>query len=164
MVDAFLPEGLTLLAVDSIFMAPQLGVLSTVHEQAASEVFEHDCLVRLGAVLAPIGTGRLGQPCVTVEVSGPDLAPVSRRVPFGELALLPLPPAGASGRVSAVPERAFDLGAGRGRPVSAQIPGGVVGLIVDARGRRPFELPVGAARIERLRAWHRALGLYPREV
>ena len=26
------------------------------------------------------------------------------------------------------------------------------------------ELPGGAARIERLRAWHRALGLYPREV
>lgn len=161
MVDAFLPEGLTLLAVDSIFMAPQLGVLSTVHEQAASEVFEHDCLVRLGAVLAPIGTGRLGQPCVTVEVSGPDMAPVSRRVPFGEMALLPLPPASAMGRVSAVPERAFDLGAGRGRPVSAQIRGGVVGLIVDARGRRPFALPSGAARIERLRAWHRALGLYP---
>jgi hypothetical protein len=39
-----------------------------------------------------------------------------------------------------------------------------VGLIVDARGRRPFELPSGAARIERLRAWHRALELYPREV
>ena len=32
MMDAFLPEGLTLLAVDSIFMTPQLGVLATVHE------------------------------------------------------------------------------------------------------------------------------------
>jgi uncharacterized protein (TIGR01319 family) len=164
MVDAFLPEGLTLLAVDSIFMAPQLGVLSTVHEQAASEVFEHDCLVRLGAVLAPIGRGRPGQPCVTVEVSGPELTPVSRRVAFGEMAVLPLPPASAFGRVSAVPERGFDLGAGRGRPVSARIRGGSVGLIVDARGRRPFELPAAAARVERLREWHRALALYPREV
>jgi uncharacterized protein (TIGR01319 family) len=164
MVDAFLPEGLTLLAVDSIFMAPQLGVLSTVHERAAGEVFEHDCLVRLGAVLAPIGHGRPGQPCVTVEVSGPDMAPVSRRVAFGDMALLPLPPASAVARVSAVPERGFDLGAGRGRPVSAQVPGGAVGLIVDARGRRPFALPEGAARIERLRAWHHALGLFPREV
>jgi uncharacterized protein (TIGR01319 family) len=164
MVDAFLPEGLTLLAVDSIFMTPQLGVLSTVHEQAASEVFENDCLVRLGAVLAPIGTGRPGQACVTVEVSGPDMAPVSRRVAFGEMALLPLPPASAFGRVSAVPERGFDLGAGRGRPVSALVPGGSLGLIVDARGRRPFELPAGEARLERLRSWHRALALYPREL
>ncbi|HVP15170.1 MAG TPA: glutamate mutase L [Terriglobales bacterium] len=162
MVDAFLPEGLTLLAVDSIFMAPQLGVLWTVHERAASEVFDRDCLVRLGAVLAPIGTGRIGHPCLTVEVSGPDMAPVTRRVAFGDVVLLPLPPASAVGRVSAVPERGFDLGAGRGRPVSARIPGGCVGLIVDARGRRPFELPSqAAARIERLRAWHHALGAYP---
>jgi hypothetical protein len=165
LVDAFLPEGLTLLAVDSIFMAPQLGVLSTVLEEAAAEVFDHDCLVRLGAVLAPIGSGRAGQPCVAVEVSGPEMAPVSRRVAFGEMALLPLSSPRAVCRVSAVPARGFDLGAGRGRPVSAQIPGGVVGLIVDARGRRPFELPAQpAARIQRLRRWHRALGLYPREV
>jgi uncharacterized protein (TIGR01319 family) len=164
LVDAFLPEGLTLLAVDSIFMAPQLGVLSTVLEEAALQVFDRDCLVRLGAVLAPIGSGRPGQACVTVEVSGPDMAAVSRRIPFGELALLPLPPARALGRVSAVPERGFDLGAGRGRPLSAQVPGGSVGLIVDTRGRRPFGLPADArTRIARLRAWHQALGLYPQE-
>lgn len=163
MVDAFLPEGLTLLAVDSIFMAPQLGVLSTVHEAAATQVFDRDCLVRLGAVLAPIGTGRPGQPCVTVEVSGPDMAPVTRAVAFGDMGLLPLPPASALARVSAVPERGFDLGAGRGRPVSAQIPGGATGLIVDARGRRPFVLPADPAqRMERLRAWHAALSVYPR--
>jgi len=38
MIDAFLPEGITMLTVDSIFMMPQLGVLSTVHEKAATEV------------------------------------------------------------------------------------------------------------------------------
>src|SRR5437867_4013944 len=64
MIDAFLPEGLTHLAVDSIFMAPQLGVLSTVHEEAATQVFERDCLVRLGAVLAPIGTGEPRHACL----------------------------------------------------------------------------------------------------
>ena len=165
MIDAFLPEGVTQLAVDSIFMMPQLGVLSTVHEEAATEVFEHDCLVRLGAVLAPIGTGRPGQACVTVEVSGPDMAPVSRRVPFGEMALLPLPPASATGRVSAVPERGFDLGAGRGRPVSAQIPGGVRGPH-RGRARAPA---LRAARRPRPASSGCAPGtarsaLYPREV
>jgi len=65
--------------------------------------------------------------------------------------------------VSAVPDRAFDLGAGRGRPVSARIPGGCVGLIVDARGR-PLELAdEPLARVGSLRAWHRALGVYPEE-
>jgi hypothetical protein len=41
----------------------------------------------------------------------------------------------------------------------------VVGLIVDARGRRPFDLPKDdKKRIEKLRAWNRALDVYPREI
>jgi uncharacterized protein (TIGR01319 family) len=163
MIDAFLPEGLTQLAVDSIFMAPQLGVLSTVHEQAATEVFERDCLIRLGAVLAPIGTAKPGQPCVTVDVRSGG-TPVNRRVPFGEMALLPIPAEGEV-RITAVPERGFDLGAGKGKPLEARIPGGVVGLVVDTRGRRPFTLPAAAAdRIAALRAWNKALDMYAREV
>jgi hypothetical protein len=164
MIDAFLPEGLTHLAVDSIFMAPQLGVLSTVHPEAATQVFERDCLIRLGAVVAPIGPGKPGQPCVTVSLEAPGQAPLQRPVPFGELVLLPLPAAGQA-RLSVQPERGFDLGHGKGHALQAEIHGGVVGLIVDTRGRRPFGLPAEpAARIERLRAWNRALGVYPREV
>jgi len=164
MVDAFLPEGLTHLAVDSIFMAPQLGVLSTVHEPAATQVFERDCLIRLGSALAPIGHARPGAPCLTVEITAPGFQPVDRRVPFGELALLPLPDAGDA-RVVAAPERGFDLGAGKGKNLEARVPGGVVGLIVDTRGRRPFTLPATAPeRIAALRAWNRALQAYPREV
>ncbi|MEO5617034.1 MAG: glutamate mutase L, partial [Candidatus Eisenbacteria bacterium] len=164
MIDAFLPEGLTHLAVDSIFMAPQLGVLSTVHEEAATQVFERDCLVRLGAVLAPIGSARPGQPCVTVEVAAPGRAAHTVRVPFGELALVPLPETGTA-QLTAAPERGFDLGLGRGRPLTAQVLGGVVGLIVDARGRRPFELPADpGVRIQKLRQWNTTLQMYPREV
>jgi hypothetical protein len=164
MVDAFLPEGLTHLAVDSIFMAPQLGVLSTVHEEAATQVFEQDCLVRLGAVLAPIGSAKQGQPCVSVELRASSGAPVTAKVNFGDIALLPLPDQGTV-RLAAHPERGFDLGAGKGRPLEAEVTGGVVGLIVDARGRRPFVLPEDPTeRIARLRAWNRTLGLYARDV
>ena len=164
MIDAFLPEGLTHLAVDSIFMAPQLGVLSTVHEAAAAEVFERDCLIRLGAVLAPIGSAKQGQACVTVELTAAGQAPVSRKVAFGELVILPLPAEGMI-QLTATPERNFDLGLGKGRPLQAQVKGGTVGLIVDTRGRRPFVLPADRdERIARLRAWNKALDAYPREV
>jgi uncharacterized protein (TIGR01319 family) len=164
MVDAFLPEGLTNLAVDSIFMAPQLGVLSTVHEEAATQVFERDCLIRLGAVLAPIGAAKAGQPCLSITLETGGGPPVERRVAFGDLVLMPLPAEGKA-QLTAVPERGFDLGAGKGRPLSAPVLGGVVGLIIDARGRRPFALPAQRAeRIARLRAWNQALGLYAREV
>lgn len=164
MIDAFLPEGLTHLAVDSIFMAPQLGVLSSVHEEAATQVFENDCLVRLGAVLAPIGAGRPGQACVRVELRRDDGQTLTREAAFGDLLLMPLPREGEV-EMTATPDRHFDLGEGRGRPITRRVHGGVVGFVVDARGRRPFELPAEpAARIERLRAWNRALGAYPEGV
>jgi uncharacterized protein (TIGR01319 family) len=164
MIDAFLPEGFTELAVDSIFMAPQLGVLSTVHPAAATEVFERDCLVRLGAVLAPLGSGKPGAPCVSIELT--DLAAsgatTTRRVAFGTLELLAVPSAGA--RLVANPDRGVDLGAGKGRPLETVVRPGVVGLVIDARGR-PFTLPADAReRQARLREWNRALDLYPREV
>jgi uncharacterized protein (TIGR01319 family) len=163
MVDAFLPEGVTELAVDSIFMTPQLGVLSTVHEEAASQVFERDCLIVLGACVAPVGGGKAGQPCVTVEVRG-EGAPEVRRVAFGGFERVPT---GGNGRVRivATPERGFDLGAGRGRPVEREVRAGAVGVLIDARGRRPFELPADpGVRIAALRTWARALDAYPREV
>ena len=58
MMDAYAPEGVTTLAKDSIFMMPQLGVLSTVHPKAATDVFERDCLIRLGDCIAPVGTAK----------------------------------------------------------------------------------------------------------
>ena len=83
---------------------------------------------------------------------------------FGELRLLSLP---TDGRVNltVTPERGFDVGAGKGRPVTREVRGGSVGLVVDTRGRQPFELPADAGeRIAKLRLWNRAMSLYAREV
>jgi len=164
MIDAFLPEGVTSLAVDSIFMTPQLGVLSTVHEEAATQVFERDCLIHLGACVAPAGNGRAGQACMTVEIAPGDGPASSHRVAYGDFTLVPVP-AGGRVRLRVSPERGFDAGAGRGRPVDAEVPAGVVGVVLDARGRRPFALPSGPReRIAKLREWNRSMDLYPREV
>jgi S-adenosylmethionine synthetase len=69
---------------------------------------------------------------MTIEVTAPGQAPISRKIPFGELVLLPLPESGTV-RLVAAPERSFDLGLGRGRSLEAEVRGGVVGLIVDTR-------------------------------
>jgi uncharacterized protein (TIGR01319 family) len=164
MIDAFLPEGITELAVDSIFMTPQLGVLSTVHEEAATQVFERDCLIILGTCVAPFGAGKPGQSCVKVELQPEGGAASAVEVPFGELKLVPFP---ASGRVrlTVSPERGFDMGGGKGRAVTRTVRGGVVGLVVDTRGRRPFVLPADpASRIAKLREWNQALEMYAREM
>jgi len=71
LIDSFLPEGFTHLAVDSIFMMPQLGVLSTVHPQAATQVFERDCLIHLGTCIAPVGPAKPGKTILTLDIDLP---------------------------------------------------------------------------------------------
>jgi len=153
MLDAYQPEGVTMLAVDSIFMMPQLGVLSTVHPEAAAQVFERDCLIKLGSAVCPVGTAKEGTTVLWVTINGH-----TKEYKHGTLAVEPL---GEGETVEAVlrPARGFDLGEGKGKPVQAKLEGGVVGLIIDCRGR-PLVLPTDeSTRIGRLVAWHDALGL-----
>jgi hypothetical protein len=161
MIDAFLPEFVTELAVDSIFMMPQLGVLSTRYPHVAAEVFEKDCLIRLGTCIAPIGSAKEGQPCMTVTVNHAQAPAEKREVKFGELVLMKLD-AGHEAPVSLEPGKNFDVGAGKGKSRTVEAVGGVVGLIVDCRGRRPFDLSADiATRVRKLTEWNKALGVYP---
>jgi uncharacterized protein (TIGR01319 family) len=167
MMDAYQPEGITMLTVDSIFMMPHLGVLSEHLYEAAREVFERDCIVRIGTCIAPVGIGKEGEPCVRVYGSGIDVS-----VPFGEIRVLPYSEA-TTDSLTVEPTKNFDLGAGKGKAVVARLfdankgnrdhttnlIGGTVGLIIDTRGR-PFNLELGTpGRIAGLRKSLEAFGL-----
>ncbi len=154
MIDAFQPEGVTHLAVDSIFMMPQLGVLAQVNETAATQVFERDCLIHLGTCIAPVGVASSGDSGVTIT------GDLTETVPFGELRLYPLG-VGEKARVTIQPERRLDMGAGRGQPVEAEVEGGVVGLVVDTRGRPLEASNASAERVALLKKWFQALEVYP---
>lgn len=160
MIDAYQPLGLTQLAVDSIFMMPHLGVLSQVNERAATEVFMKDCLVPLGSCLAAEGKARRGDPCFAYTVRCADGRHAQGTLRFGEILRLDLPP-GAEAELQAEPSKGFDLGAGKGRPVSLRANGGVVGLVLDARGRPLFMSEDASERAAQLRAWAAAMDLYP---
>jgi uncharacterized protein (TIGR01319 family) len=160
MIDAYQPLGLTQLAVDSIFMMPHLGVLSTVNEKAATDVFMRDCMIYLGACVAPIGTARVGEKCIDYEIKFPGGKTTSGSQPFGELRLFPLP-VGTTAHIVAKPTRGFDMGIGRGKAVEARLDGGVVGIIIDTRGR-PLELAKSKSdRVTQIERWGKAVGLYP---
>jgi len=159
MIDGFLPEGVTRLAVDSIFMMPQLGVLSTVHEQSATDVFVKDCLIWLGTCIAPAGTGRSGAKCLSLEIRRESGEPVCREVKFGDIELIPLPK-DEKAQVIMDPARSFDCGEGKGKRVEAELAGGVVGIVVDCRGR-PLALPADEReRVNTLDRWIKALNIY----
>lgn len=161
MVDAYEPLGVTMLSVDSIFMMPHLGVLSTVNEQAATDVFLRDCLIYLGPCVAPIGQGAAGTPCVDYRVTfAGGRKEASGSLPFGEVVLLPLTHE-ETAMLSLQPARHVDVGAGKGEPWSGEVRGGVVGLLLDGRGR-PLQLAVEpVARHEQLMRWFRRLDVYP---
>lgn len=158
MIDAFQPEGVTRLAVDSIFMMPHLGVLSTVNEKAATEVFDRDCLIYLGTCIAPKGAGKLAEPCLNYSV---DL-PSGRRegvLAVGALELLPLA-ADEEAQLIMKPPRDWDVGAGPGQEMQTLVRGGVIGLVLDGRGR-PIQFAHDEnEQLAQVAAWHRALNLY----
>jgi uncharacterized protein (TIGR01319 family) len=161
MVDAYEPLGFTTLSVDSIFMMPHLGVLSTINEKAATDVFVRDCMIYLGTCAAPIGQGKSGELCADYEITFPDSRIVKDQLKFGDLRLYPLE-LGKRAKMTMQPAKQVNLGAGAGVPVTREVQGGVVGLMLDGRGR-PLQLPgEQAARVAALMKWYQAMDLYPK--
>ncbi len=160
MVDAYEPMGCTRLSVDSIFMMPHLGVLSTINEQAATDVFVRDCMIYLGTCVAPIGQGKNGEVCADVEATWPDGTITKEQLRFGELKLFPLE-SEQKAMLKIQPAKGVSMGAGAGVAAAKEVHGGVVGLLLDGRGR-PLKLPAEQqARVASLTKWFNSVDLYP---
>jgi len=158
--DAFQMEGVTRVFQDSVFMMPHLGILSTVYPEAAWEIFDKDCLVRLGTVIAPTGVAPAGEEVMTVTLEKPDSTAIEEQMKFGEIKRIPLPQ-DQQAKATITPKKGFDVGGGPGHRLEKTVTGGEVGVILDARGR-PLSLPVeDDLRRECLRKWIEALDLYP---
>src|SRR5499433_2131496 len=139
MVDADEPLGFTMLSVDSILMMPHLGVLSTINEKAATDVFVRDCMIYLGTCVAPIGQGKDGELCAEYQITLPDGKAINDQLKFGDLRLYPLD-SGKQATIKIQPAKSVNLGAGSGAMIMREVQGGVVGLMLDGRGR-PLHLP-----------------------
>jgi uncharacterized protein (TIGR01319 family) len=162
LIDAFQAEGVVRLTVDSAFMMPHLGVLSTVHPRAALDVLEKDCLVRLGTAVVFSGTSEKDKIIGKVQLKT-ESETYSLDVKYGELYCIPIG-LNVKANLQAKPENDFDVGAGKGKTVTATLEGGVVGVIIDGRGR-PLALPEEADERKRLLLnWFRAINAYPLKV
>lgn len=162
LTDAWQPEGVTKMFQDSVFMMPHLGVLSTVYRDAAWNIFDKDCLIRLGTIIAPSGTAKPGEAVMTVKLTMPDGEIVEEELEFGEIRRIHLAERQEAEAVI-TPAKHFDMGEGPKRSVTSTVMGGVGGLLLDARGR-PISLPEeDGARKELLLNWFKVLELYPEE-
>ena len=155
LLDAYQPVGVTRLAVDSIFMMPHLGVFSKVHNEAAAEIFQRDCLVDLGTAIVPVGKFKTGSLVAKINLSDGRKFELKagqlKREPLAEDEIL---------KAEIIPANKYvDVGAGAGKKLESEVRGGSAGLILDARGR-PIYFPEDInKRRELVRTWYEAFDL-----
>ena len=167
LIDSFLPEGITQLAVDSIFMMPQLGVMANIQKEeiaedarmAAIEVFEKDCLIRLGSCLAPVGQYKVGATVLITELTLSNGETQTHVLKSGDIFRIKIPYEPVKAKLT--PGKGMNIGAGKNEVIETTIYGGVVGIIFDGRGR-PLEISSDPkARISNLANWSKAVNEYP---
>ena len=167
LIDSFMPEGITQLAVDSIFMMPQLGVLANIDKKdlgeearnAALEVFNKDCLIRLGTCISPIGNVKTGTTVLSVKLEFSDKTVIEKDIQKNELYRIKAEYEPIKAEI--IPHKKMDIGSGTGEPINTTIYGGLVGIILDGRDR-PISIPADPKdRLSYLNDWSNALNEYP---
>jgi uncharacterized protein (TIGR01319 family) len=162
LTDAWQPEGVTWMFQDSVFMMPHLGVLSTVHRDAAWNIFDKDCLVRLGTNIAARGRTSEGAEIFKISWETTDGSEFQESLNGGEIKRILL---SEGAEVDAVinPARNLDVGAGPGQTLETKVMGGIGGVILDGRGR-PLQLPEDLTqRMTLLRGWFDSLNMYEKD-
>lgn len=159
LLDAIQPHGITTLWLDATSLAVPVGALATLHPLAAAHVVEGDAFLNLGTAVCPVGmAGRAGEVVMRVTITYSDRRTLDLEVTDGTLESVPLP-LGEEASLEVRPLKKFDVGAGPGRARRIKrLVGGMMGLIIDARGR-PLTLPASTGeRQARLRQWFSGIG------
>lgn len=159
LLDGLQPRGITSLVLDSAQLAGMLGNLAMLSPDIAAALSSTDAVPQLlGSVISTEGDAPDGQLAVRVVMEFMDGRQEVAEVPSGALMRLPVAP-GEQTLLSIFPAPNVDIGLGPGQHARSSEPveGGVLGLIVDARGR-PLRLsPEPELRVQQVRAWRRAL-------
>jgi MutL-like protein len=160
LLDALQPCGVTSLVLDKTMLISQLGAVATVAPIAAVQVNENDAVShRLGTCVVPFGNMKPGEVAVSIGLEYANGRQVNMDVMAGSIEVLPLRP-NEQALLTLFPAPTVDVGLGPGERARAaeEIDGGLIGLIIDARGR-PLHLPADETeRQARLLQWIQALG------
>jgi hypothetical protein len=135
LLDALQPVGVSGLVLDKARLLSPLGAAAMVNPVMASQVMDRDALLNLGTVVAPVGTAREGDVALMFKIAYEDGRSLEVEVPYGSLEVIPLP-AGQTAELELRPTRRFDVGLGtKGQAGTTKVEGGIIGIIIDARGR-----------------------------
>ncbi len=160
LLDTLQPRGVTSLVLDKTMLISQLGAVATVAPITAVQVNENDAVThRLGTCVIPFGGLQQGQLAVRVGIEYSNGRLLTVDVMAGSIEVIPLR-LNEQALLTLFPAPTVDVGLGPGERARAaeEIDGGLVGLIIDARGR-PLVLPTDdTERQARLLQWAQALG------
>lgn len=155
LLDALQPTGIFSVALDKHGVLPALGALSSSQPLAVVQAMEAGILSDLGWVIAPLGKGQAGQSAVKGVLESSE-GRLDLDVEYGRIDTTILG-AGQEAQVSLTPDKRLDLGFGPGKGKKLSVRGGVVGLVIDARGR-PLSPPDSEKREEQIRKWYWDVG------
>lgn len=160
MLDSVLPTGFTQFALDRAGALPVLLLDKAI--EAGNPFVEQDVLLSLGVSISPTGRMAENRPALRLRAGMPSRSPEETFVNFGAMEVIPWE-GGAGSTLEAWPATRLNLGVGRGRGAEprANLFGGSLGLIVDARGR-PIDLDANSdKRQAKILEWMQTTGAYP---
>lgn len=131
MMDAYNLKGITLLCIDSIFMMPHLGVLSSVCPEAANEVFEKDCLIKLCSVFSYRKYNKIPKASLSVKINDNEY-----NFNYNDLHIINLPKGEYKALIN--PNCRIDIGAGKGKVLETNLYSGELGIIFDLREKHKY--------------------------
>jgi len=158
LLDGLQPRGITTMVLDQNHLLPILGAAGEAQPVLPVHVLASDAFVNLGTVISPVSQAPAGKDILTVQVAVDDGKTYSVDIKQGTLRRLIIPP-GVLAVLELKPSRQTDIGFnGMGVGGSLKVTGGLLGVVIDARGR-PLRLPdADESRVEQLRRWLWVLG------
>ncbi len=139
------PTGVTTIALDRNNLAPSLGATAAVTPLLTVQSLDTTNFANLCTIISAVGNAPHGTPILRVRLTGEDGATSEQEVQQGSLVMIRLP-LGQVGTLHLAPLHRFDVGmGGPGRGGTVKVIGGVLGVVIDARGR-PLRMPTDPAR------------------
>jgi hypothetical protein len=139
------PTGVTTIALDRNNLAVSLGATASVTPLLTIQSLDATNFANLCTIISPVGNAPPGTPILRVRMTDNDGVESEQEVKNGSLVVIKLP-LGQAGTLHLTPLHRYDVGmGGLGRGGTVKVIGGVMGVVIDARGR-PLRLPTEPSR------------------
>ena len=158
LLDGLQPTGITTLVLDQNNLITSLGAAGSVTSLLPVQILESGAFLNLGTVITPLSPAKSGATIVKIRLVMPDGEENRYEIKQGTLTVLPVMN-GQRARLYIEPSHDTNIGLKRpGVGGSFNVIGGILGVVVDTRGR-PILLPKDSnRRRELLRKWLWTLG------